>query len=135
MNGVVLDTHALIWFYHDLVQLSSTAKETIQRYCVEEPGSLIISVISLIEIRYLVERYRLPEQLERDVWIALRDLTSLLEVHPVDEAIAQRLQEIPRAIVHDMPDRLIAATAPVHGLPLISKDEKIRELKSIQVIW
>lgn len=135
MNGVVLDTHALIWFYHDPSQLSQAASDSIQKACVEKSGSLIISVISLIEIRFLVERFRLPDQVELDLWTALRDAAPLLELYNLDEKIAERLHEIPRSIVNDMPDRIIAATALVLGLPIISKDEKIKQLKNVEVHW
>ena len=42
--------------------------------------------------------------------------------------------EISRAAVPDMPDRIIAATARRHGLPLVSRDRKIRAC-GIETIW
>ncbi|MFT3878684.1 MAG: type II toxin-antitoxin system VapC family toxin [Gemmatales bacterium] len=135
MNGILLDTHALIWFYHDPAQLSTSAHQRIEQACVNQSGQLFISVISLVEIRYLVERFRLPTQLEINIWAALRDVSPLLQLVSLDVRMVERLEEIPRSVVNDMPDRIIAATALELGLPLITKDEKIRQLTNIQVIW
>jgi predicted nucleic acid-binding protein len=41
---------------------------------------------------------------------------------------------IPRADVPDMPDRLIAATATSLGVPLISRDGRIRA-SAVHTIW
>jgi len=43
------------------------------------------------------------------------------------------MKQIPREIVPDMPDRIIAATALQLQLPLISCDSKIR--KVLNTIW
>jgi len=49
--------------------------------------------------------------------------------------IAQTLAQIPRTMVPDMPDRIIAATALHLNLPLVTKDRKIQALQSIQIVW
>ena len=53
---------------------------------------------------------------------------------PVDAAIAQTLALVNRESIPDMPDRIIAATALHLGVPLISRDGKIRA-SSIKTIW
>jgi hypothetical protein len=49
--------------------------------------------------------------------------------------VARALAKIPRLTVPEMGDRIIAATALYLGLPLVTKDHKIRELSVIQTIW
>ncbi|MGB3508901.1 MAG: hypothetical protein WBA93_06605 [Microcoleaceae cyanobacterium] len=44
------------------------------------------------------------------------------------------MEQIPRQTVPDLPDRIIAATALCLGLPLISRDSKIR-LSIVNIIW
>ncbi len=44
------------------------------------------------------------------------------------------MMAIPRDQVPDMPDRIIAATAAHLGVPLISRDGKIRA-SSVTTIW
>jgi len=41
---------------------------------------------------------------------------------------------IDRRQVPDLPDRIIAATASLHGVPLISRDRAIR-LSGLPTIW
>jgi PIN domain nuclease of toxin-antitoxin system len=53
---------------------------------------------------------------------------------PVVAFVAQEMTSIGRADVPDMPDRIIAATGLRCGVPVISRDGKIRASK-IQTIW
>ena len=55
-------------------------------------------------------------------------------VVPVDEDIAFAIQQIPRDAVPDMPDRLIAASSLVLGVPLVTSDGKILSALST-TIW
>jgi PIN domain nuclease of toxin-antitoxin system len=52
----------------------------------------------------------------------------------IDRGVADAVAQIPRAVVPDMPDRIIAATAPNLGLPLVTADYKI-QASSLQTIW
>lgn len=87
---------------------------------------LVVPAICLVEILYLVEKDRLPEA----VWSRLTDnlerADSGLKIAPLDQGIATAVGRIPRERVPDMPDRIIAATALHLGLPLVSRDDKIR---------
>jgi predicted nucleic acid-binding protein len=58
-----------------------------------------------------------------------------LVVVPLDPPVAKAFTQIPREIVPEMGDRIIAATALYLGLPLVTKDHKIRNLSNIQTIW
>lgn len=53
----------------------------------------------------------------------------------LNPAVAQAVKQIPRAVVADMPDRIIAATALSLGLPLVTADTEIRKLTNITTIW
>jgi predicted nucleic acid-binding protein len=48
--------------------------------------------------------------------------------------VADALALVPRAIVPDMPDRIIAATALYLNLPLVTADHKI-QASNVQTIW
>jgi predicted nucleic acid-binding protein len=65
---------------------------------------------------------------------ALKDNSSSLVVAPLDAAVAEAMPRIPRAIVSDMPDRIIAATALHLGLPLVTRDLRIHSA-GIRTIW
>jgi len=74
-----------------------------------------------------------PSALE-DLIHALRDPDSALHEIPLDLSIVERIKQVPRKEVPDMPDRIVAATSLYYGIPIISKDGKIRA-SAIQTIW
>jgi predicted nucleic acid-binding protein len=55
-------------------------------------------------------------------------------IAPVDAGVADALPNIPRDVVPDMPDRIIAATALHLGLPLVTRDRRL-QAAGIQTIW
>jgi PIN domain nuclease of toxin-antitoxin system len=48
--------------------------------------------------------------------------------------IVDAMREVPRAEVPDMPDRIVAATAVYYGVPVISRDGRIRS-SNVQTVW
>jgi len=90
--------------------------------------------VSIVELVYLVEKGRLPSlALERLLGELTRE-DSGLTVAVLDLTVAEALHRVPRDVVPDMPDRIIAATALVLGLPLVTRDGKIRA-SGIETIW
>lgn len=57
--SIVLDTHAAIWYFYRLNELSPSALKAI-RQTVNLGYPIYLSAISLVETIYLVERGRLP---------------------------------------------------------------------------
>ena len=57
----------------------------------------------------------------------------LVEV-PVDGEVVEYARQIPRDQVPDLPDRVVAGTALRFGVPVISRDGKIRAT-NLQTIW
>ena len=135
MSAVVTDTHALLWYLSNSSKLSSDALAAFEK--AERNGfSIYVPAIVLIELRYLVEKGR--DIFESDFLLVvgkLKSPQSALTFAPLNQGTAEDLHQIPRAIVPDMPDRLIAATAYNLNLPLISKDTSIRNLRNITIIW
>ncbi len=107
MTSVVADTHALIWYVCDPDKLSTLALNALDR-AINTGNLIYISAISLVEIVYLVEKNR---------------------------NISEKIKQIDRTTVPDMPDRIIAATALSLDIPLVSCDSKIQNLTSVSVIW
>ena len=44
----------------------------------------------------------------------------------LDEEIRLKMGEVPRQNIPDLPDRVIAATALFYGVPVLSRDGRIR---------
>jgi len=133
MLRAVADTHAIIWYIFADIRLSATARETIEQ-AAAAGDQIAFSSITLAEIVYLSEKGRLaPETLDRLLQAVDEEQAVLLEV-PFNRSIARALTKVQRSQVPDMPDRIIAATALHLGVPLISRDRKIR-LAGLETIW
>jgi PIN domain nuclease of toxin-antitoxin system len=66
-----------------------------------------------------------PVRLSPVAHAALTAAAQSLIVLPLDLAVAQAMDQVPRAEVPDMPDRVVAATAVAHDLSLVSVDSDI----------
>ena len=59
----------------------------------------------------------------------------MVVVAPLDRAVSVSLTSILRAVVPDMPNRVIAATAHALPLPLVTRDTSISKLTNIAIVW
>ena len=132
--SVVADTHTLIWYIFELPRLSPAALTALEQ-AVNEGNFIYFSAITIVEISYLIERKRLAGEVLTRVLNAADDLNVGILLAPLDRNISATIQQIDRATVPDMPDRIIAATALSLSLPLVTRDAKIQALTTIQTIW
>jgi PIN domain nuclease of toxin-antitoxin system len=155
-SSLLADTHAIVWYLSDREQLSAPAREALD--AADLSGTIDISSITLIELQYLTEKGRLPEHDLFQLDALLESGTSALALAPVDRGVVVAMRQIPRDTVPDMPDRIIAATrwrgrrirrtTPVPdmpdriiaatalslGLPLVTRDMRIRQAP-VPIIW
>ncbi len=134
MPSVVADTHTLIWYIFELPRLSPAALIALEQ-AVNQGNFIYFSAITIVEISYLIERGRLAGEVLRRVLNAADDPNVGILLAPLDRNISATIQQIDRATVPDMPDRIIAATALSLSLPLVTRDAKIQALTTIQTIW
>ncbi|HSH80648.1 MAG TPA: type II toxin-antitoxin system VapC family toxin [Herpetosiphonaceae bacterium] len=133
MQRAVADTHTLIWYLYGDPRLSARGRTFIDDTAAAG-DEILFSSITLAEIVYLAEKGRIPATtLDYVVHVALQDPAVFVEV-PVDRYIARAMRQVERAQVPDFPDRIIAATAAEAGLPVISRDGRIR-LSTVPTIW
>jgi PIN domain nuclease of toxin-antitoxin system len=129
----VIDTHTAIWYLNADARLSNRAKGFI-----DEAGRrgmpLLISAISLVEVIYLCERGRIPSDSLAHLEEALRLQDSALRIADLSLEVALSIARVVRDEVPDMPDRIIAGTALHFGVPIISRDRKIKA-SSVETIW
>ena len=93
-----------------------------------------VSAISLAEMVYLIEKGRIPASALADRHTAIADPKAVLRHVPLDEKFAMRMAELSRHDIPDLPDRIIAATARLYGVPVLSREGRIRA-SAIQTIW
>jgi PIN domain nuclease of toxin-antitoxin system len=94
----------------------------------------VLSPISLAEVVYLVEKNRLPASAYTELRNALADPEYVIEEAPFTAEVVEALRQVPRADIPDMPDRIVAATAVYLGVPVISRDGRIRA-SNVRTIW
>jgi PIN domain nuclease of toxin-antitoxin system len=133
MIAAIADTHAAIWYLYADPHLSSRADAFMQ--AIEARGEQIgLSSITFVEMVYLIEKGRIAaEGLSRLARLMSEPGSVFAEV-PLDLAVARTLSRIAVARVPDMPDRIIAATALLRNVPIISRDSKI-QLSGLQTVW
>ena len=129
MPPILLDTHAWVWSFADTTQLSPRAHKAIL-----EADAVYVSPITFFEIGQKVRVGKWPEMIPH-----VRGLAQIL--HDQGGLVAPFTPEIClHASLHDWAhrdpfDRLIAATAEVRNLTLISKDPMFRTLAAITTRW
>jgi PIN domain nuclease of toxin-antitoxin system len=129
----VADTHVAIWYLWEPKRLSLAALTALDTAAAE--GDRIgLSAITLCEVVYLSEKGRLRKDAPDPLEEAIQAPDALFDVVALDARVASQLRRIPRAQVPEMPDRVIAATSLAAGLPLITKDKRIRE-SGVPTIW
>ena len=133
MSALVVDTHTAIWYLLDVSSLSPNAFAALDE-AAEAGDSVYLTSISMVEVIYLVEKGRLPPSALEKLNSALAEPDAGFVLAPLDLGVIQALRQIPRDLVPDMPDRIIAATALHLNLPLVTRDSEIRGA-GIKTIW
>jgi predicted nucleic acid-binding protein len=93
-----------------------------------------VSTVSLAEVVYLIEKNRLPAAAYEDLRRALMDQNHVLTEAVFGVEVVESMRRVSRAEVPDLPDRVVAATALHFGVPVITRDGRIRG-SNLQTIW
>ena len=130
---IVIDTHVLVWWLTRAPGLSRKAERTLAAH--GDPGQIVVSAISLLEIATAVRRGRLELTIPLDQWLA--DINSLPEIRiePVSADIAALAGSLAEPMHGDPADRLIVSTAFTLGVPLVTGDKKLQEYRGVKTIW
>jgi PIN domain nuclease of toxin-antitoxin system len=129
---IVLDTHAALWMLAKPEKLSRRARGAIEQARTDHEG-VAISAVTLYELAQGVFRNRM--QVHADLGEILAQIEELVSVMPLTSAIATGAAKLPDGFPRDPFDRIIVATALVHGAPLITADGPIRRSGAVATIW
>lgn len=130
---IVADTHTILWYLYNDSRLSLTANALLDA-TDKASDQIAIASITLAEIVYLVEKGRIDLLAFERVVQRLQQANATLVEIPFDRTIADAMRQIPRTQVPELPDRIVTATAFRLGVPVISRDHKIRT-SLITTIW
>ena len=127
---LLLDTHALVWLASSQRHLSARVRQSIR----QNPDELYLSSISALEIAILHKRERLTLPLPPSEFVDRALQQHGIHEVPLDWRIAIASASLPD--IHNDPfDRIIIATARLHGLKILTKDRVIPQYPEVKVIW
>lgn len=130
---ILLDTHAWLWLCVEPKRLSKAAATAIRD--AGGAGGLAVASISLWEVAMMIALGRVVPRGSPEAW--LRDLVdrASVAVKEITPAIASVATQFPDEFPADPADRLIAATARVEGLLLVTRDSRLRSSPVLRTVW
>ena len=128
---LLLDTCCIIWAASDPAQLSRAAIDVMEADSTE----VHFSAISCAEVACLAERRRITLDRHWKVWF--NDVIEMNQwsVVDIDVAIVQEAYSLPGSYHRDTANRFITATARLHGMSILTADEKILSYPHVATIW
>jgi PIN domain nuclease of toxin-antitoxin system len=129
---ILVDTHVVAWLAFDQDQISRKARTAIDEARKNADG-LAISDITLLELATLATKGRIHLDISLESF--LQEVESRFVVLPISGRACARAMALPATYPKDPADRVIAATALVEGLSLLTADRAIRRSRTVQTIW
>jgi PIN domain nuclease of toxin-antitoxin system len=127
-----LDTHILVRWLADPRRLSRE-QARILKDAVRRREAVAISAITLLEIAMLFSGGLLRTQLSLDELFEELEGHPTLSVLPLTIEVAKETSFL-GSTLRDPADRVIVATARVHGLRVLTSDQRIIESKSVSAV-
>ncbi len=122
----LLDTVALIRHFTGKGKIGHKASGIIDN----SENSLVISVISLMEVMYLSEKHRIEINLTDTLdKIELSSRYIITDLNPDILKVAESVD------FYELHDRLILSSAKWLGIKIISSDGKFNGIEGVEVIW
>lgn len=128
---ILLDTHAVLWLAQVPELLSDTAVASIA--LARSKDGVAISDKTLWEIAMLISKGRVG--VHTSLREFLKEVEKYCEVLPISGAIAEQAVQFSSKYPNDPADRIIGATAVVHGLKLVTADQEIRASGEVDCVW
>jgi PIN domain nuclease of toxin-antitoxin system len=129
---ILVDTHVVLWLALEPMRISRKARLSIE----ETRGrgeAVAISDITLFEIATTEKKARITLDVSLETFLS--EIEARFVVLPITGRVCVRAVRLPPSYPKDPADRLIAATALVEGVPLVTADEDIRSSKTLNTIW
>ena len=116
----ILDTNAWIRFFHRPDELSRTSRRKLGG-----ERQVALATISLLEVAQLESRGRLRFSVSLERWMQESLPSQRVRLLSITPEIALEAYRLAPDFHGDPADRLIVASARVHGLTLVTSDQKI----------
>ena len=127
---ILLDTHVWVWWVNE----SSMASNDMLRIIQEHQGDgLGVSIISCWEVAKLVERGRLELTMPVERWIEQALTYPGVELLQLTPRFVVESTQLPGEFHRDPADQMLAATARVYDIPLLTADSKLLDYPHIRI--
>jgi PIN domain nuclease of toxin-antitoxin system len=131
-SAAVTDTHPLVFHAAGGGRLGSRAASMFAR-CERRDAIIYVPAVVMWETSLLARVSRIA--LHRTVRQFFDDLFSNPAYQPLELGPEQVFAAEQLRFIHDPFDALICASARTIGLPLITRDARIRASRAVKVIW
>lgn len=128
MSCVLLDTHVVQWWSAEPDRVSARVTKLLL-----EADELAVAAVTWYELAWLARNERIHVAIPVRSWLDL--LAAQLRTIAITPAIADTAAGLSTAFPGDPSDRLIYATAVEHGLPLATKDGRLRKHGRSVAVW
>lgn len=125
MKKLLLDTHVWVWLMEGIPLLDNKYKKMIN--VAAQENEVFIAAISTWEVSMLAMKKRIVFEKQILTWLNQALALPGIELLALTPEIAAESCDLPEnAKFHGDPaDRLIVATARIHGLTILTQDQKI----------
>ena len=131
--SLLLDTHVWLWWLLGQPELPAAERDALDTLAAAgTPPAL--SAISLWEAQMLAAKDRLEVDSPLSKWLPFAAATETVCLLPLDVSVILALDGLPKGFHGDPADRIIVATARAHGLPLATRDARIRRSRTVK-LW
>ena len=132
----MLDTHALIWMVGEPKRLSKRTRGPIREArqgLARHNVGIAMATIPVWEIAWLAQNGRIAVTVSVESFV--RETVARVILRPATPEIAALAVRWPDQFPKDLADRLIAATAMVEAMALVTADMRIRKSKLVETVW
>ena len=129
---ILLDTHTWIWAHSATKLLSDDVKKRIKKTLADQRA---IASISIWEFAMMVVKGRINVKIDPKLWLDNAIKKSGIKVIELSPEIAMESCNLPGDFHKDPADQIIVATARIHNLTLLTKDQKILQYRHVKALW
>jgi len=129
---ILLDTHTWIWSHSATKLLSDDVKKRIKKTLADQRA---IASISIWEFAMMVVKGLINVKIDPKLWVDNAIKKSGIKVIELSPEIAMESCNLPGDFHKDPADQIIVATARIHNLTLLTKDQKILQYRHVKALW